>query len=44
MSELIKLNDLDIDFKKSLGKGYIAEVFKARHKITGKFYAVKVVT
>lgn len=33
MSESIKLNDLEVDFKKSLGKGYIAEVFKARHRI-----------
>ena len=29
MNEEIKLNDLNVDYKKSLGKGYIAEVFKA---------------
>ena len=34
MSESIKLSDLEVDFKRSLGKGYIAEVFKARHKLT----------
>lgn len=37
------LSELDIDFNKKLGSGYIASVYLAHHKITKQKYAVKVV-
>ena len=42
--EVEKFEDLEIiDFKK-LGQGYIAKVKVARHRRTGKEYAIKIVS
>ena len=40
--EKITFHDIDIT-NVCLGKGYTASVFKGRHKVTGKTYAVKII-
>lgn len=42
--EVKRFEDLEIINFKKLGEGYIAKVKAARHKITGKEYAVKIVS
>lgn len=43
-SEVERFNDFIILDTKELGSGYISIVKKAKHKITGKPYAVKIVS
>ena len=41
--EVKKFEDLEIMDFKNLGQGYIAKVKVAKHRTTGKEYAVKIV-
>jgi hypothetical protein len=39
----LTINDFELAHGQGLGKGYISQVRLARHKTTGKHYALKIV-
>ena len=41
--EVNDLSELQVFEDRLLGSGYISSVFLARHRVTGRMYAVKVV-
>lgn len=42
MSQSFKLADFDLD-PNILGKGFMAKIFKAKHKPSQKYYALKAI-